>query len=284
MTNVKHVFNENKHVFIYLEKMFSIMEYPPVTQRIKYLIDNYAEGSVRKFSQMIELSSSQKLNRLFNLDKRNNKYPEPSYDIIQSIANKFSTININWLMMGSGDMMVSNARMVQEHPTEYLKNNNGNKYLELDNGKYKIVAPVVPAQAYARYVSECCDVEYIEELEKVEFIVNHIGRGKYVSFEIKGDSMDDDSKRSIPDRSLVLCRELKQDLWQNKLHLKKYPYWIIVHQNTILCKEILEHDVEKGLIKCHSLNPSPEYQDFEVDLNEVKQLLNIIKVQSDISF
>lgn len=43
-------------------------------------------GSVKRFSEMIHLSSSQKLNRVFNLDRRNNEYPEVSSDILLSIA------------------------------------------------------------------------------------------------------------------------------------------------------------------------------------------------------
>jgi peptidase S24-like protein len=74
--------------------------YPHITEKIKNLIDERAHGSVRKFSKMIHLSSSQKLNRLFNIDKRNNKYPEPSLDIILCISNAFGDVDLNWLLKG----------------------------------------------------------------------------------------------------------------------------------------------------------------------------------------
>lgn len=54
------------------ENIFSIKHLPAVNERVKQLVDFYANGSVKRFSEMIHLSSSQKLNRVFNLDKRNN--------------------------------------------------------------------------------------------------------------------------------------------------------------------------------------------------------------------
>lgn len=261
------------------------MEYPPINERIKKLIDFYANGSVRKFSQMIGLSSSQKLNRLFHVDKRYGKYPEASYDIIRAIANKFDLIDANWILTGNGEMFKVNmdAPIVNEPEIPY-KNGNGNEYKELREGLYKVTVPLIPVNAYARYLTDFQEQDVLDEMETVEFVVDQVGKGKYVAFEIKGDSMDDNTSRSIPDRSLVLARELKRDHWQNKLHLTRFPFWIIVHPNGILCKEIIEHKTGEGKIRCHSLNPSPEYQDFELSLDEVKQLFNVVKIQKDVNF
>ncbi|MCA6023195.1 MULTISPECIES: hypothetical protein [Bacteroides] len=85
--------------------IFSIKHLPAVNERVKQLVDFYANGSVKRFSEMIHLSSSQKLNRVFNLDKRNNEYPEVSSDILLSIANMFADINTEWLLTGRGEMI-----------------------------------------------------------------------------------------------------------------------------------------------------------------------------------
>lgn len=87
------------------ENIFSFKPLPALNERVKKLIDFYAGGSVKKFSEMIKLSSSQKLNRIFNLDKRNGEYPEVSSDIILSIANMFSELNTEWLLIGKGEML-----------------------------------------------------------------------------------------------------------------------------------------------------------------------------------
>lgn len=63
-------------------------ELPLINQRIKNIIDSEYNGNVSKFSQAIGLSDSSKINRLFNIDKRNNKYPYPSIEIIEIISNE----------------------------------------------------------------------------------------------------------------------------------------------------------------------------------------------------
>lgn len=94
------------------------MDYPAINERVRKLVDKYANGSVRKFSKLIGLSSSQKLNRLFHLDQRNNKFPEPSLDIITSITNKFTELNTNWLLTGEGDMY-QNSDSINIHLTDH---------------------------------------------------------------------------------------------------------------------------------------------------------------------
>ncbi len=99
------------------ENIFSTKHLPVVNERVKQLVDFYANGSVKRFSEMIHLSSSQKLNRVFNLDKRNNEYPEVSSDILLSIANMFADINTEWLLTGRGEM----TKTSQPTPTEHIQ-------------------------------------------------------------------------------------------------------------------------------------------------------------------
>ena len=98
-----------------------------------------------------------------------------------------------------------------------------------------------------------------------------------MAFEIKGDSMDDDTRKSLANGDIVLGRELGSEHWRDKLRTNEYPNWIIVLDNTILCKQIINQDVEKGTITCHSLNTSPEYSDFELSFNDIRQMFNIIQ-------
>lgn len=91
------------------ENIFSTKPLPVINERVRQLVDYYANGSVKRFSELIELSNSQKLNRIFNLDKRNNEYPEVSSDILLSIANKFSYLNTDWLLTGRGSMLKSDS-------------------------------------------------------------------------------------------------------------------------------------------------------------------------------
>ncbi|MDR2921606.1 MAG: XRE family transcriptional regulator [Tannerella sp.] len=208
----------------------------------------------------------------------NNIVKTISVDVLNSISKAYPELNADWLMTGEGKMLRSEQ---EEGGTPYLVTKSGTKYYELPNGSYKMVVPFIPVNAYAGYVDEYRDAEFYNKTGEREFNVKEIHHGRYLSFEIKGDSMDDDSKRSISDRDIVLARELGREHWKDGLHIKEYPAWIIVLKNTILCKHIIKQDLDNGTITCHSLNPSPEYCDFELKFDDILQLFNIIKKESD---
>lgn len=194
-------------------------------------------------------------------------------DILTRIANNFPDINIDWLLIGRDEMYKSGSYSnVKELITK-----SGICYKELSNGKFQMTVPFVPQKAYAKYLDEIRDAEEVT-YDTWDFIVDKIGHGDYRAFEIKGDSMDDDSKRSICNGDIVLARDLARTHWMSPLNIKDFPYWIIVHDNTVICKQIVSHDTKKGTIICHSLNDSPEYsKDFEIKLDEVCKLYNIIQ-------
>lgn len=203
----------------------------------------------------------------------------PNRSNVALLASYFN-VNENWLLNGEGTMRAS-SKVRGEEP--YLVTKSGVKYYEMANGKYRMRVPFIPIKAYAKYIDEFRDAEFVgEEFEEFDFIVDKIGHGRYFAFEIKGDSMDDDSKRSLSNGDIVLARELGQEHWRSKLHTDDFPNWIIVLDNTILCKQIIEQDIDNGNITCHSLNPSPEYADFELKLDNVSQLLNIIQKVSSV--
>lgn len=192
-----------------------------------------------------------------------------------AILAQYFDVNEEWLTSGNGPINRS-GNMHTEEP--FLVTKSGTKYYEMANGKFRMRVPFIPVKAYAKYVDEYRDAEYIGgAFDEFDFIVDQIGHGRYYAFEIKGDSMDDDSKRSICNGDIVLARELSSEHWRNKLRTEDYPNWIIVLENTVLCKQIVEQNVEACFITCHSLNPSPEYADFELKLRDVKQLFNIVQ-------
>ncbi|NDV68268.1 helix-turn-helix transcriptional regulator [Dysgonomonas sp. 25] len=198
----------------------------------------------------------------------------PNKSNIAILATYFG-VNEQWLSTGEGDME-SIATSKADEP--FLITKSGTKYYQMENGKYRMRVPFIPVKAYAKYVDEVRDADFWGKgFEEFDFVVDQIGHGRYYAFEIKGDSMDDDSKRSISNGDIVLARELSQEYWRSKLRTEDFPNWIIVLDNTILCKQIIEQDMEQCAITCHSLNPSPEYADFKLNLNDVRQLCNIVQ-------
>lgn len=249
-----------------------------INERIKSIVEKSSK-SVRAYAEFAGIAQT-------TLNDCIKGFTEPKFSLIDKLINAEPNINPDWLLTGRGEMYRtsdSKSSLTLAADTEqepYFVNSSGVKYYEMPNGRFRMRVPLIPLRAYAKYVDEHRDAEFVNHLEEVEFIVDKIGLGRYYAFEIKGDSMDDGSKRSICDKDIVLARELSKDYWRGKLHNDEYPFWIITLSNTIVCKQIVSQDVERCEITCHSLNPSPEYADFTLCMNDINQLCNIVARQS----
>ena len=138
-----------------------------------------------------------------------------------------------------------------------------------------VPVPVVSSYAHAGYLFGFVAPEYMEALPTIDFTPEHEMHGNYVTFEVRGDSMDDGSKEGYIDGELVICREIGRHLWQDsKLHINRRDF-VIVAREGILIKRITEHDVAAHTITIHSLNP--EYPDRTLDLSDVMQIFSVIE-------
>lgn len=227
-----------------------------VLQRIRKIID-YLDISDRKFAESIGLPQT----TISSLFKRGN---DPNVNIVQAIVNAYTFVSLTWLLTGEGNMLNTYK---QEEVTQ------------ITTGGVMMV-PLVNQYAHAGYMSGYADVGYLETLPKIPWVVDREYKGKYISFEVRGDSMDDGLKHSYEQGDILLCREVSPEYWTCKLHINAWDAFVIVHKTDgIVLKQILEHDVEKGVITCHSFNPL--YEDFKIDLREVAQIFNVVKLQKN---
>lgn len=178
-----------------------------------------------------------------------------------SALSRNSRINLAWLLTGIGSELIegdtTNVIVAKKHTDA-------------------TVAPLISQYAYAGYLAGFVDPEYLDAQPQFTASKKHNG-GHYVAFEVKGDSMDDGTKRSICEGDIILGRELQKHHWQHRLHVPKV--FIIVHKTDgIICKEIIKHDVSNGEIICHSWNPDPDYEDFELNLRDVMQLFYVKEI------
>lgn len=174
------------------------------------------------------------------------------------------------------DLLKAQEREHVYSPAFHKETSDDSPFIDLGNGQYNMIVPLVEQAAQAGFVTGWKDAEYISELPKHSIIVDRFHRGKYYAFRIVGDSMEDGTIGSIPERSIVTGREIKQDLWRSKFHITKFKYYVIVHQDGIMVKQIINHDTENGKITCHSLNPA--YEDFDLNLDEIRMILNIVNI------
>lgn len=151
------------------------------------------------------------------------------------------------------------------------------------NAKYKanfneVSVPLVSQYAYGGFLSGYADMDYLDSLPVISFEPTHDPKGNYVAFEVRGDSMDDDSKRSIEHGDVVICREVVQSHWVNKLHFKKWDAFVIAHkEDGIIIKSIIDHNIDNGDIIVHSFNPSPEYPDRTINLRDIAKIYSVVE-------
>lgn len=209
------------------------------------------------------LSKKMGLNRAQPIyDIRDGKVKRISTNYADKILLAFPQYDKAWLLSGEGEPI---KKKIEDEAIS--------KIIEFEN------FPFVSQRAYAGYRSGYADTEYIESLPTMAFPVDHTPLGKYLVFEVKGDSMDDGTYDSYLEGDLLLCREVRMDLWQDsKLHFNKWDF-VIVHEDGVIVKRIIDHNVENHTITIHSLNPDKsKYPDEEIDLCNVRQVLNVVSM------
>ena len=161
----------------------------------------------------------------------------------------------------------------------------GDKIYTLADGSLMMEVPIIPIRAQAGYVHNYQYPEFYEDLATIPVMIDTKAFSTYMAFEVKGDSMVDVSSIEMAEKSIfpgriAVGRLLDKSKWRYKLHTHNYDSWIIVHREKgIVCKEIINHDVDQGMITIHSLNP--EYKDEVWDLNEVDQIFSIVKIEQN---
>lgn len=194
-------------------------------------------------------------------------------------------VNKEWLETGVGEMFFNDVtkNSGKASPDQSVSfgviKENGNEFLDIGHNQYMMFVPLVEEYAYAGFLSGFADQEYIKELPRHPILVNQFHRGKYIAIRCVGDSMDNGQRGSIAEGDVVTGRNIDKNLWSSRFHIHKYKNYIIVHNEGILIKQIIAHDVENGIITCHSLNTNKvKYPDFEISLNEVKMIFNVVNI------
>ncbi len=148
----------------------------------------------------------------------------------------------------------------------------------LDAGKYLLSVPLVMINEQAEYIEKCGRQEFLSTLSKVSFVIDQISVTHYLAFEISNNSMNNGLSNGIPQNAIVLGKQVPINEFSKNITDSK-SFWVIVHKNGIMCKEITQYEAKERTLTCHSLNSSPEYLDFEISLDDVKELFEIVKKQ-----
>jgi hypothetical protein len=224
-----------------------------MNERINLIRKEFCNGSNIEFAKTLGVSPQFSS----NICKPGKKVGDK---VLDKILAAFPQVNAVWLKMGQGEMLKdivsTNASVVSD--LQFLN------------------IPFVPIHAQAGYGRGYGDPQYISALPTFPVIVDKTYRGKYRVIEVEWDSMDDGTRNALCDGDKILCREIKPELWKAKLQIKDWFFVICMKNDGIVVKQIIDHDVENGIITCHPLNPI--FDDFEVNLRDVAELFNVIKI------
>jgi transcriptional regulator with XRE-family HTH domain len=168
--------------------------------------------------------------------------------------------------------------LIEDEVAEEYINTHGNRFTRVD-GEIMIEVPLLNYEAYARYLDEVTEARIYESEKLVTFVVEKFDPALHLAFKVYGDSMNGGRLTDTPDKAIVLGREVEKSSWlDGGLKIDRYGYgWVILTERNILFKDIVQVDKSRGIITCHSRNPSPEYSDFELSLNEVHQIFKVLK-------
>ena len=192
-------------------------------------------------------------------------------------------INRDYVLTGQGDMLNSDDVHIEAMPVDddravfYSENTKGAKFYKRGDRLFMTVRHV-PYACFGQFANESdrldpTDDDWTEETYEVD----RVARGHYLSFEVKGDSMDTGDRNSFEAGDRVLVRELERPYWRDTIRFRERPYWVVVFDSSVLIKQLIAQDAEHGTLTFHSLNPSPEYADFTLSENDIRALYYVIK-------
>ena len=209
-----------------------------------------------------------------------NKYNVTAYEIEKNTT--LTAVGVQKIINGDSKRPLENTLKTI---TSYIKQNyidreNFIKQNNIPQGELKpkeyatsIKVRLVSNKAKAGWSEGYYNEEYLEELPFVMIDADENYKGKYLAFEVEGDSMEPDYLEG----DIVICREIQRHLWGSKLHFRDWDFVIAHSTNGIMLKEITAHNIETGDITCHSLNP--KYEDFVLNLHQVAHLYNVVEVR-----
>lgn len=248
------------------------------------MTENQLESFASRLKQIrrsLNLSQAELAEKLDIKQSQISNYERGERNITPAITlSLIDNLNINrkWWETGEGDMFLPKIQR-EGSPGELERH----EFIDLADGQILMLVPLVDEYAYAGYLAGFKDEEYVDELPKHSIIVNRYHKGTYRSFRAVGDSMTSSDvslmESNIYDGNIVTGREIAKVHWKYRLHTHKFSDYVIVHKDGILIKRVIFHDTDNGTLTLHSLNENKDlYPDFEVSLDDVYQIFNIVDV------
>ena len=193
--------------------------------------------------------------RIFDI--QSGKTKRVSFEVASAIVKRYKNYNVDWLRKGIGEKFVENKVYNDVKEKTY---------------KHQLAVKVVSSHARAGFSEAYYSDEYLEDMPTILIETTEPHKGKYLAFEVDGDSMEPDYMAG----DVVICREVPRANWKYKLHINQWDFVIAHGTQGIMLKEIIDHNPETGDIICHSIN-AEMHPDFTLNLREVAYIYNVVE-------
>ena len=192
-----------------------------------------------------------------------------SKNLAKKITDRYKEINYEYLTKGIGTL-------VDDEPDMVFINTNGNVFTEKKDGSFDVRVKYLPFSKYDFYLESLKNNTLQYQWDDVTFCVDQFGKGNYLGFKTNSNSMNGGMLYDTPSGASLLGRELGRHHWEDGFRSCDSG-WIILTEKNIFHKDITHFNKEKKTITCSSRNDSPEYVDFELQLDDILQIFKVIK-------
>lgn len=244
---------------------------------ISWLMEQKSVSSQRNLADMLGYNPSA-------LSQILNGHVPVSEKFLARLVSMEPRLNVDWIRTGKGKMILpaknDNEAMLVDDSEEmvyYTENTKGAKFYKKGNQLFMTVKHV-PYAAFGQFANDSDRLDPVnDEWGEETYEVDRVARGHYLSFEVKGDSMDTGTRESFEAGDRVLVRELEREHWRDRIRFNDHPYWVVVFGSSVLIKQMVAQDMRNCTLTFHSLNPSPEYADFTISENDIRALYYVIR-------
>ena len=251
------------------------MELPEINKRVRQLIDYYSGGNVKKFAESLPGVSQQRLNRLFNLDVRTQKYPLVTTDILVAITKMFVDVSPEWLLSGEGEVFrsgeVKEPGRAENGIASFLQEGQP-RVITVDTSDADVI-PIVDIAVAAGAGSY--NPDHIDGEDVLKLPSWMLGEGYHLCVRIEGHSM----APALQDGGYVVTRLLERSEWGS---VRDGGVYVITDsEGKSYIKRVKNRLKEAGVIICTSDNPDKAmYPDFSLEYSARRQeIANIWQVE-----
>ncbi|WP_020212279.1 helix-turn-helix domain-containing protein [Flavobacterium rivuli] len=149
--------------------------------------------------------------------------------------------------------------------------------LEYENNIESILSVrIVRAPMFSKYLKGYREPTFFEGLPTIEFsITKRTIEDTFLCFEAPDESMNGGLINDAPIGAEMLCKKVSVQFL--KFNLNNRYGFVIVLDNTILHKDVLDFDELTGDIRCGSRTGLPQHSDFTINDKDVNEIWCVIK-------